>query len=129
MYLMALLFQVSRYALYNLFSAFPFLLVSFLCLLSQLMRLWYLSHRRPAKAQASLRIRAVSPEPSLFANMNYGCRRRVRPNIRNLMSWLFFSSSWCHGLAVACDVRHSLDFLFKCLSVTHVLFVQCERPA
>ena len=31
------------------------------------MRLWYLSHRRPAKAQASLRIRAVSPEPSLFA--------------------------------------------------------------
>ena len=30
------------------------------------MRLWYLSHRRPAKAQASLRIRAVLPEPSLF---------------------------------------------------------------
>ena len=45
----------------------------------QLMRLWYLSHRRPAKAQASLRIRAVSPEPSLFAHMNYGSSRRVRP--------------------------------------------------
>ena len=30
--------------------------------MSQLIRLWYLSHRRPAKAQASLRIRAVSPE-------------------------------------------------------------------
>ena len=28
--------------------------------MSQLMRLWYLSHRRPAKAKASLRIRAVS---------------------------------------------------------------------
>ena len=28
--------------------------------MSQLMRLWYLSHRRPAKVQASLRI---SPEP------------------------------------------------------------------
>ena len=27
--------------------------------MSQLMRVWYLSHRRPAKAQASLRIRAV----------------------------------------------------------------------
>ena len=39
--------------------------------LSQLMRLWYLSHRRPAKAQASLRIRAVSPDPSLFAHMKY----------------------------------------------------------
>ena len=52
--------------------------------LSQLMRLWYLSHRRPANAQASLRIRAVSPEPSLFAHMKSGRRRRVRPKIRYL---------------------------------------------
>ena len=54
------------------------------------MRLWYLSHRRPAKAQASLRIRAVSPEPSMFAHMNYGRRRRVRSNIRHLAptGWL-----------------------------------------
>ena len=43
------------------------------------MRLWYLPHMRPAKAQASLRIRAVSPEPSLFAYMKYGSRRRVQP--------------------------------------------------
>ena len=28
----------------------------------------YLSHRRTAKAQVSLRIQAVSPEPSLFAH-------------------------------------------------------------
>ena len=35
--------------------------------MSKHMRLWYLSHRQPAKAQASLRICAVSPEPSLFA--------------------------------------------------------------
>ena len=48
------------------------------------MRLWYLSHRRPAKAQASLRIRAVSPERSLFAHMKYGSRQRVRPKIRHL---------------------------------------------
>ena len=33
------------------------------------MRLWYLSHRRTAKAQARLRILAVSPEPSLFASL------------------------------------------------------------
>ena len=52
--------------------------------ISQLMRLWYLSHRRPAKVQASLRIRAVSPETSLFAHMKYGSRRRVRPKIRHL---------------------------------------------
>ena len=51
---------------------------------SQLMRLWYLSHRRPAKTQASLRIRTVSPEPSLFAHMKYRSRRRVQPKIRHL---------------------------------------------
>ena len=51
--------------------------------LSQLMRFWYLSHRRTAKAQASLRFRAVSPEPLLFAHMKYGSRRRVRPKIRH----------------------------------------------
>ena len=40
--------------------------------LSQLMWLWYLSHRRPAKAQTSLHIPAASPEPSLFTHMKYG---------------------------------------------------------
>ena len=45
--------------------------------MSQLMRLWYLPHTRPANAEASLRIRAVMPEPSLFAHIKYG-RRRVR---------------------------------------------------
>ena len=52
--------------------------------MSQLMRLWYLSHRRSAKAQASLRVRAVSPEPSLFAHMKYGSRRRIWQKIRHL---------------------------------------------
>ena len=58
--------------------------------MSQLMRLRYLSHRRPAKAQASLRICAVSPEPSLFAHMKYGSRRRVLPKNRHLapLEWL-----------------------------------------
>ena len=53
-------------------------------LMSQLMRLWYLSHRRPAKAQASLRIRAVSLEPSLFARIKYGSRQRVLQKFRDL---------------------------------------------
>ena len=46
-------------------------------LMSQLMRSWYLSHRRTAKPQARLRMRAVSSEPSLFAHIKYGSRRRV----------------------------------------------------
>ena len=40
--------------------------------MSQLMRLWYLSHRQAVKAQANLRICAISPEPSLFTHMKYG---------------------------------------------------------
>ena len=39
--------------------------------LSQQKRLLYLSYRRPVKTMVSLRIRAVSPEPSLFAHMKY----------------------------------------------------------
>ena len=80
------------------------------------MRLWYLSHRRPAKTQASLRIRAISPEPSLFAHMKYGRRRRVQPKFKhlappdavhaclknftedkkchNFMSWINFYPNW-----------------------------------
>ena len=58
--------------------------------MSQLMRLCYLSHRQPAKAQASLRIHAVSPEPSLFAHMKYVSRRRVRQTnqISSTTEWL-----------------------------------------
>ena len=52
--------------------------------LSQLMWLWYLSHRWPAKAQTSLRICEISPEPSLFAHLKYGSRWRVRPKIKHL---------------------------------------------
>ena len=57
------------------------------------MRLWYLSLRRPAKAHASLRIRVVSTEPSLFAHMKYGSRLAPLNGFtkdeknHNLMSW------------------------------------------
>ena len=66
----------------------------------QLMRLSYLSHRRPAKAQASLRIHAVSPEPSLFAHMKYGSRQRVRLKIRHLApldGWACAFEEWVYG--------------------------------
>ena len=49
------------------------------------MRLWYLSHRQPATAQASLR----SPEPSLFAHMKYGSRRKpAKSQTSSLTGWL-----------------------------------------
>ena len=63
------------------------------------MRLWYLSHRRPAKAQASLRICTDSPKPLLFAHMKYGSRGRVRPKIRHLAPLDFACAfeEWVYG--------------------------------
>ena len=47
-------------------------------------RIWYLSHMRAAKVQASLRIRAVSPEPSLLAHTNSESRGTFRQKARSL---------------------------------------------
>ena len=52
--------------------------------MSQLMGLWYLSHRRPAKAEASLCICIVLPEPSLFAHRKHRSRQKVWLKIRHL---------------------------------------------
>ena len=41
-------------------------------------RIWYLSPVRAAKVQASLRIRAVSPEPSLLAHTSSESRGTFR---------------------------------------------------
>ena len=47
-------------------------------------RIWYLSPRRAAKVQASLRIRAVSPEPSLLAHTSSESRGTFRQKARSL---------------------------------------------
>ena len=47
-------------------------------------RIWYLSHMRAAKVQASLRIRAVSPEPSLLAQTSSESRGTFRQKARSL---------------------------------------------
>ena len=47
-------------------------------------RIWYLSPMRAAKVQASLRIRAVSPEPSLLAYTSSESRGTFRQKARSL---------------------------------------------
>ena len=47
-------------------------------------RIWYLSPMRAAKVQASLRIRAVSPEPSLLAHTSSESRGTFRQKSRPL---------------------------------------------
>ena len=43
------------------------------------MRVWYLLHMRATKGQMSLHIRAISPQPLLFALKKKRCRWRLRP--------------------------------------------------
>ena len=47
-------------------------------------RIWYLSPMRAAKVQTSLRIRAVSPEPSLLAHTSSESREIFRQTARSL---------------------------------------------
>ena len=47
-------------------------------------RIWYLSPMRAAKVQASLRIRAVSPEPSLLAHTSSESRGTFRQKARSI---------------------------------------------
>ena len=54
------------------------------CDLGRAKRIWYLSPMRAAKVQASLRIRAVSPEPSLLAHTSSESRGTFRQKARSL---------------------------------------------
>ena len=54
--------------------------------LDRVKRIWYLSPMWAAKVQASLRIRAVSPEPSLLAHTSSESRGTFRQKARSLAS-------------------------------------------
>ena len=66
-------------------------------------RIWYLSPMRAAKVQASLRIRAVSPEPSLLAHTSSESRGTFRQKARSLTS--------LNGLA--CAVKNCHDGMLE----------------
>ena len=61
-------------------------------------RIWYLSPMRAAKVQASLRIRAVSPEPSLLAHTSSESRGTIRQKARSLAP--------LNGWACAVEICH-----------------------
>ena len=52
--------------------------------LDRVKRIWYLSPMQAAKVQASLRIRAVSPEPPLLAHTSIESRGTFRQKARSL---------------------------------------------
>ena len=67
--------------------------------LDRVKRIWYLSSMRAAKVQASLRIRAVSPEPSLLAHTSSESRGTFRQKARSLapLNGWACAVKICHG--------------------------------
>ena len=66
--------------------------------LDRVKRIWYLSPMRAAKVQASLRIRAVSPEPPLLAHTSSESRGTFRQKARSLAP--------LNGWACAVEICH-----------------------
>ena len=79
------------------------------CYLDRVKRILYLSPMRAAKVQASLRIRAVSPEPSLLAYTSSESRGTVRQKARSLAPL----NGWACAVKICNDgileVTNSLD--------------------
>ena len=91
-------------------------------------RIWYLSPMRAATVQASLRIRAVSPEPSLLAHTSSESRGTFGQKARSLVP--------LNGWACAVEICHdgmledtnSLDGAQIALHYRHVkVFVSYVR--
>ena len=83
-------------------------------------RIWYLSPMRAAKVQASLRIRAVSPEPSLLAHTSSESRRTFRQKARSLAPL----NDW------ACAVKICHDGMLEdtnSLGGAHMLFKKAQN--
>ena len=81
-------------------------------------RIWYLSPMRAANVQASLRIRAVSPEPSLLAHTSSESRGTFRQKARSLAPL----NGW------ACAVKICHDGMLEdtnSLDGAHIIFCSC----
>ena len=82
-------------------------------------RIWHLSPMRAAKVQASLRIRAVSPEPPLLAHASSDSRGTFRQKARSLASlngWACAVKTCHDGMLEDTD---SLDGAHYHLTSTH----------
>ena len=80
-------------------------------------RIWYLSPMRAAKVQASLRIRAVSPEPLLLAHTSSESRGTLRQKARSLAplnGWACTVTICHHGMLEntnSLDAAHIVNLL------------------
>ena len=95
--------------------------------LDRVKRNWYLSPMRAAKVQASLRIRVVSPEPSLLAHTSSESRGTFRQIARSLVPM----NSWACAVKICYDGMledtNSLDGALALLALPmSVFFAVCN---
>ena len=87
-------------------------------------RIWYLSHMRAAKVQASLRIRAVSPEPPLLAhtsNESRGTFRRKARSLASLNGWACAVKTCHDGMLEDTNSLDGAQIIFMLLLNIHYI--------
>ena len=103
-----------------------FLVMWLICILKmgRVKPIWYLSPMRAAKVHASLRIRAVSPEPPLLAHTSSESRGTFRQKARSLAP--------LNGWACAVEICHDgmledTNSLDGAQIMLQIAFVQVEK--
>ena len=104
-----------------------FLIIRMFFHMDRIKRIWYLSPMRAAKVQASLRIRAVSPEPSLLAHTRSESRGTFRQKARSLAplnDWAC-AVKICHDGMLedtnSLDAAYTGNLNFSCFAISSYL--------
>ena len=96
-------------------------------------RIWYLSPMRAAKVQASLRIRAVSPEPPLLAHTSSESRGTFRQKARSLapLNGWACAVTICHdGMLEDTNSLDGAHMLYSCVFYNlRSAYWKYDRPA
>ena len=99
--------------------------------LDRVKRIWYLSPMRAAKVQASLRIRGVSPEPSLLAHTRSESRGTFRQKARSLapLNGWACAVKICHeGMLKDTNSLDGAHLSFNGVQTQHFRRQQCIEP-
>ena len=97
--------------------------------MGRIKQIWYLSPMRAAKVQASLRIRAVSPEPPLLAHTSIESRGTFRQKARSLAPL----NGWACAVKICHDGMledtNSLDGAHMLISPNQYYNCSCKKRA
>ena len=111
----------------HVFALRRLLPVNFAYHVGHVKRFWYLSPMRAAKVQASLRIRAVTPEPPLLAHTGSESRGTFRQKVRSLapLNGWACAVKICHdGMLEDTNSLDGAHIIVSCLVVLEIIMFQ-----